>query len=279
MSYKFYEAFSLHTERGESYSLFPEEITRYDIPDCKLDEKGFRILRKYVKQLLCTPNLSDFSLDISVVFEKCALMSGKDVVEWSVFLGYSRTERRGKEIRLSYSRDLNSLTVRIFDVVANSTSELQSHTVESLILRNGIEYIFKFEVAHGGIKLYIENKILTLDTKIENGMIALQTTKGVEGIFFRSISVSSDNPVSDPIHVTNTKLTIPCIDGGEIDYTLSLNMSEYENGISKAICTLDGGVYLKKILSLNADCWSTQYEHRIDPSIRFIQKGQISQKY
>ena len=279
MSYKFYEDFSLHTERGESYSLFPEEITRYDIPDCKIDEKGFRILRKYVKQLLCTPNLSDFSLDISVVFEECALMSGKDVVEWSVFLGYSRTERRGKEIRLSYSRDLNSLTVRIFDVVANSTSELQSHTVESLILRNGIEYIFKFEVAHGGIKLYIENKILTLDTKIENGMIALQTTKGVEGIFFRSISVSSDNHVSDPISIANTTLTIPCLDGGEIDYTLLLNMSAYENGICRVICTLDGGVYLKKILSLHADCWSTQYEHMIDPYIRFIQNGRISQKY
>lgn len=279
MSYKFFEDFSSIDDNGLPYSIFPEETTRYDKLDIKADKNGYRIIRKQSKQILCTPNLSSFELSLAIIFERAFLTDGKDILEWSLFFGYSRQTRCGKELRLSYNRTDNFLFASLFDIAANKEMWLQSKSIEDFNLKNGIENIFKFNVSMNGISLCVENKTVAFDTKIDSGMIALSTQRGVEGIVFKSILLSSDCDISFKTVSSNTEFTIPCLDGGEIDYTFFLDIRSYENNIYEISCVLDGGSYHKIMISQNVQCWSAQYEHIECPYIRFIQSGTPTRKF
>ncbi len=277
MAYKFFEDFSRYNDRREPYSLFSEETTRYDVPDAKIDEKGYRILRQSTKQIISTPSLPSFTLTLSVILEKSVLSRGKTVNEWSVFFGYSREKRCGKELRLTYIREDKRFVASLFDVTAIKEYEIQSETIEDFILPCGVEHILRLEASPDGVTLYIKDNSLNFNTAVSEGNIAISTQKGVNGIIFRHISIDSD---CEPC-VTSSRsaaFAIPRFDGGEADHILKLTARTYENGVFELDCTLDGGVYYKKIDLHNVDNWTAPYEHFVNPYIRLIKNDSISHK-
>lgn len=277
MSYRFFEDFSRWDDEKKPYSLFSEETVRYDIPDGRIEEKGYRILRPYVKQLLCTPDLDSFSLKLAISFGKSSLYKGNTIKEWSVFFGYSRKERCGNALRFSYLHDEGTLTVSLLNVTAIGETERQSRTLEGITLQMGVEYLFRLEVTPSTVTLFLEDRTLAFDTVVKSGMVAIRTQKGAEGIFFRHIALSSTDNVS-AVDYGHTVMTVPCFDGGEVDYTVDLQARSYENGICEMTCTLDGGAYYRKKRMQNTRDWSAPYEHLQDPYIRLIQGNRISHK-
>ena len=278
MSYEFFEDFSRYNDRGEPYSLFSEETVKYDIPDAIIDGDGYRILRQNAKQIIAAPSLSTFSLTLSVILEKSVLTWGKTVNEWSVFFGYSREERFGKELRLTYVREDKTLTATLLDITAIKETEIASKTVEGFTLPLHTESIFNLEGKNDRLTLTIDGVALEFSTALGEGVIALSASKGVNGIVFKSVSLTSDVEPRVKSSSDVKEFVIPCYDGGEADNLLKISTITYENGVTKVNCTLDGGVYYTKVGIPNVSNWTAPYEHFVDPYIRLIKNGTLSEK-
>ncbi len=278
MSYTFFEDFSKRNDRGMPYSLFSEETARYDTPDAKIDEAGYRILRKDTKQILCTPPLKSFVFTLSIRLEKTVLSGGRTIFEWSVFVGYSRNTRLGKELCFTYDGDEKRLTVALFGVSAVKREALQTQMIENIELARGSEHAFQLNVSESGIALSANGEALTFSLPIEGGMVALSTQRGADGIIFRELSLSSEFDIAATASAKSLQLIIPCLDGGEIEHTLKLEAHSYENGICEIDATLDGGAYYTKIDVRKVEAWDVPYELFCDPYIRLIKEGQVSDR-
>lgn len=214
--YKLFDDFKTYDSNLQPYSFTCERHTHVDDLHASVEERGFNLRSFGNRFILNTPKLCSFALE--TCFSYTFMEEINPVVD--IYFGYDRGRRLGTGIRLEYELS-GSMIVSLLSLEKMKQSIRSTVTLENYHIEEGeiVELTLKLEGSL--LSGRIGDRSFEFNTEVTKGYIAIERKNFIGEFIIRSISVASDDEISEEIIIPEKTVEIPLTDGGDIPYLFS----------------------------------------------------------
>ena len=246
----------------QPYSFTVERHTDVENLHSAVQNRTFSLRSVGNRYILNSPAFSEgaFSMNFKITYMASLDEVLGETVEseypFSIYLGYDVQERTGLKLKLSYSQsgcfDVSLYSFSASEELFLSTSRLEMTLEEEF-------YPLSVLVHKNNLVVMVNDEECCFDCSIPRGRLAIDRENFVGELILSDISfVSSEN--FDKTKLFSAKTEIPCINGGDIPYTMQWEVYRIAENLYLTY-SLDGGT---KTRFYNPDDRPGQYVSEMD---------------
>ncbi len=165
--------------------------------------------------------------------------------KFMVYFGYDERTRTGKGIRFYYDLKGN-YTISLVEVIKTEINVISEKTVASEPMREDVFYPFELKVTDGMVSGRVLDIDFDFDTNVVGGKLAVERADFIGELIIDSVLLTSEDSFDFESIIEETKVDIPCYNGGDIPYSVSWKVDKID-GEYYLTAKLDGGTKTRKV--------------------------------
>lgn len=239
--FSIFDKFKAYDENRIPYTFSVERHTETENLHAGVTEEGFSLKSIGNRFILNSPEFltGRFSMNFKITFPY------EINPAFSVILGYDKTLRKGKSLRFVYD---TKGEVKFFtaDVKNNKYEKTSEEKTAAIDISDECFHSLGLLIGEKKLKVLFDDKEFEFDYVAQKGGIALDRDNFIGELIIKDFDFSSEEEFSQETVLKETKVYVPCINGGDIPYEVTYKIKKIEDEYY-VTASLSGGTKTRKV--------------------------------